>query len=339
MRFFDIGANLSHSAFAQDLPQTLERARQAEGERIGVPGTTGDEIMGAARIAQGVDLHATAGVHPHHARDGGPQTIPALRSLAAHPRIVAIGECGLDFNRNYSPHPDQERWFVAQLELGLFLDKPLFLHSRDAPPRFYEILKHHRVKRAVAHCFTGERDELRAYLELDLYIGITGWICDERPGRHLLELAKPSPSPSRAATSPPFCRISRARWRARSAARSRSSPPTPRATPAGFSACMNLVQLLLRSARWLPERPALALGPTPVRSYRQMAARVSQLSSGLSGRLGLKRGDRVALAMKNCPEFYEVLFACWHAGMTAVPMNAKLHPRELAYILENSGAR
>src|ERR1043166_3378837 len=215
MRFFDIGANLSHSAFAQDLPQTLERARQAEVERIVVTGTTVDESMAAARIAEEFDLHATAGVHPHHARDCGPQTIPALRSLAAppppgltpphapdfgpqtipalrslaaHPRIVAIGECGLDFNRNYSPHPDQERWFVAQLELGLSLDKPLFLHSRDAHPRFYEILKHHRVKRAVAHCFTGERDELRAYLELDLYIGITGWICDERRGRHLLEL-------------------------------------------------------------------------------------------------------------------------------------------------------
>ncbi|HJY78648.1 MAG TPA: TatD family hydrolase, partial [Burkholderiales bacterium] len=69
----------------------------------------------------------------------------------------------------------------------------LFLHSRDAHPRFYEILKHHRVKRAVAHCFTGERDELRAYLELDLYIGITGWICDERRGRHLLELVKEIP--------------------------------------------------------------------------------------------------------------------------------------------------
>ena len=193
MRFFDIGANLSHSAFAQDLPQTLERARQAEVERIVVTGTTVDESMAAARIAEEFDLHATAGVHPHHARDCGPQTIPALRSLAAHPRIVAIGECGLDFNRNYSPHPDQERWFVAQLELGLSLDKPLFLHSRDAHPRFYEILKHHRVKRAVAHCFTGERDELRAYLELDLYIGITGWICDERRGRHLLELVKQIP--------------------------------------------------------------------------------------------------------------------------------------------------
>jgi len=102
---------------------------------------------------------------------------------------------------------------------------------------------------------------------------------------------------------------------------------------------MNLVQLLLRSARWLPERPALALGATPVRSYRQTAQRVSRLSTGLKDKLGLKPGDRVALAMKNCPEFYEVLFACWHAGMTAVPMNAKLHAKEFAYILGNSGAK
>jgi long-chain acyl-CoA synthetase len=102
---------------------------------------------------------------------------------------------------------------------------------------------------------------------------------------------------------------------------------------------MNLVHLLLRSARWLPERPALAVGSTPVRSYREMAVRISRFSSGLKAKLGLKRGDRVALAMTNCPEFYEVLFACWHAGITAVPMNAKLHPKEFAYILENCGAK
>jgi long-chain acyl-CoA synthetase len=102
---------------------------------------------------------------------------------------------------------------------------------------------------------------------------------------------------------------------------------------------MNLVHLLLRSARWLPERPALAVGKTPLRSYGGMALRVSRLSSGLKEKLHLRAGDRVALAMKNCPEFYEVLFACWHAGMTAVPMNAKLHPKEFAYILDNCGAR
>ena len=102
---------------------------------------------------------------------------------------------------------------------------------------------------------------------------------------------------------------------------------------------MNLVQLLLRSARSLPERPALAIGKRPVRTYREMASRVARLSSGILKKLSLQRGDRVALAMRNCPEFYEVLFACWHAGLTAVPMNAKLHAKEFAYILENSGAK
>jgi long-chain acyl-CoA synthetase len=102
---------------------------------------------------------------------------------------------------------------------------------------------------------------------------------------------------------------------------------------------MNLAHLLLRSARWLPERPALALGGRAVRTYREMAARVSRLSAGLGGKLGLRAGDRVGIAMKNCPEYYEVMFACWHAGLVAVPMNAKLHPKEFAYILENSGAK
>src|SRR2546423_7510316 len=142
----DIGANLTHSAFESDLPQVVARARDAGVASVVVTGTAVDESMAAIRVAEQFDFHATAGVHPHHARDCGPQTIPALRELAKHPRVVAIGECGLDFNRNYSPHPDQEKWFVAQLELGLSLKKPLFLHSRDAHPRFYEILKHHNVK-------------------------------------------------------------------------------------------------------------------------------------------------------------------------------------------------
>jgi TatD DNase family protein len=185
----DIGANLTHPAFRDDLDAVLARARQAGVETIVVTGTTVED----SRQASALGLPFTVGVHPHHARDCGPETIPQLKSLAGNPHCVAIGECGLDFNRNYSPHPDQEKWFVAQLELGLSLAKPLFLHSRDAHPRFAEILKSHGVKRAVAHCFTGEREELRAYLDLGLYIGITGWICDERRGKHLLELVKEIP--------------------------------------------------------------------------------------------------------------------------------------------------
>ncbi|HEU4645505.1 MAG TPA: long-chain fatty acid--CoA ligase [Burkholderiales bacterium] len=101
---------------------------------------------------------------------------------------------------------------------------------------------------------------------------------------------------------------------------------------------MNLAQLLHASARRLPQAPALARGARTVASYGELSERVARLAGGLLRR-GFARGDRVGLAMKNCPEYYEILFACWHAGLAAVPINAKLHAREFAYILENSGAR
>jgi len=160
-----------------------------------VTGTSVQESTAALALVKSSDkLYCTAGVHPHNARECDATTIPALRVLAQQPRVVAIGECGLDFNRNYSPHPDQEKWFVAQLELAIELKKPLFLHSRDAFPRFGEILARFKPAKAVAHCFTGEKAELHAYLDLDLYIGVTGWICDERRGRNLLELMKEIPA-------------------------------------------------------------------------------------------------------------------------------------------------
>ncbi len=193
MRLADIGANLAHASFREDFGAVLARARAAGVDTIVVTGTSLAESGHAAEIAAAHGLYATAGVHPHNARDCNAQTIPALRELVKHPKVVAIGECGLDFNRNYSPHPDQEKWFVAQLELAAELGKPLFLHSRDAHPRFAEILRNLRVGKAVAHCFTGTAEELRAYLDLGLHIGITGWICDERRGAHLVPLMKEIP--------------------------------------------------------------------------------------------------------------------------------------------------
>jgi len=139
-------------------------------------------------------LYATAGVHPHDGRNATEQTIPELRKLAAQDEVVAIGECGLDFNRDFSPRPDQEKWFEAQVALAEELQMPLFLHERDAHERFCDILKRARKSvPAVIHCFTGTKAELNAYLELGLHIGITGWICDERRGMHLRELVKQIP--------------------------------------------------------------------------------------------------------------------------------------------------
>ena len=195
----DIGANLTHESFRDDLPEVLARASAAGVGTIFVTGTSVAVSRAAQALAAGHEnLYCTAGVHPHDAAHCDADTIPALRALLDLPKVKALGECGLDFNRNYSPHPDQEKWFAAQLELGCELGKPLFLHSRDAHPRFADILRNHRrgsgLPPAVAHCFTGERDELHAYLDLDLYIGITGWICDERRGAHLLRLVRDIPA-------------------------------------------------------------------------------------------------------------------------------------------------
>ena len=185
----DIGANLTHPAFRDDLAEVLQRACAAGVTTIIATGTSVEET----RKALALGLITTAGVHPHHARDCNDGTIGEIRQLARNPHVVAIGECGLDFNRNYSPHPDQEKWFLKQVELSFEIGKPLFLHSRDAFPKFFEILKSSKARAAVAHCFTGHREELHAYLDLGLHIGITGWICDERRGRHLLELVRDIP--------------------------------------------------------------------------------------------------------------------------------------------------
>jgi len=100
---------------------------------------------------------------------------------------------------------------------------------------------------------------------------------------------------------------------------------------------VNLAQLLVRSAHAWPDLPALALGEQGVCSYAELAARVARLAAGLARRCA--PGARVALVMKNCPQYVELLFGCWHAGLCAVPVNAKLHPRELEFILDDSGAR
>jgi TatD DNase family protein len=135
-------------------------------------------------------LYSTAGVHPHHASDYSDSSHEAIRGLLAREPVVAVGECGLDYFRNFSPREAQRDAFERQLSLAVDSGLPVFLHQRDAHADFVEILRPvlPRLSRAVAHCFTGQRDELRELLDLGLYIGITGWICDERRGHHLQDI-------------------------------------------------------------------------------------------------------------------------------------------------------
>lgn len=193
----DIGANLTHDSFDRDRDEVVERATAAGLTRIIVTGTSVTDSQHAAALARRYPdtLYATAGVHPHHAKTFDVNSANQLAALAAQPQVVAIGETGLDFFRNYSTPAEQIYAFEAQLGLAARLELPVFLHQRDAHDRFMEILQPARAELlgGVAHCFTGDADELAEYLALDLYIGITGWICDERRGQHLKGLVSHIP--------------------------------------------------------------------------------------------------------------------------------------------------
>ena len=197
MELVDIGVNLTHASFRRDLDAAIERARAVGVSRMVVTGTSVAASESARQLALRYPgtLYATAGVHPHDARHWDETTLPHLRELALTPEIVALGEMGLDFNRDFSPRPEQERVFEAQLELAAELGLPVFMHERDARPRFVQILGawRDRLGPAVIHCFTGTAEDLAAYRDLDLHIGITGWICDERRGLHLRELVRRIP--------------------------------------------------------------------------------------------------------------------------------------------------
>ncbi len=198
----DIGVNFTNQRFERDRPDVLERAAAAGVEACVVTGTSVEESRAALQLCLDTptdpcQLYCTAGVHPHQARHYDTATGDILRALIArHPgTVVAVGETGLDFNRNFSPREDQQRAFAAQLELAADTGLPLFLHERDAVDTQLQMLRERidSLPAAVIHCFTGDRSALFAYLELGLHVGITGWICDERRGGALRELVADIP--------------------------------------------------------------------------------------------------------------------------------------------------
>jgi len=190
MELIDVGVNLAHESFRGDLTEVLRRAEEANVVHMVITGTSAEKSRSAAELARAHGKSSTAGVHPHDASSFDEPTCATLRELAAREEVVAIGECGLDYNRDFSPRPAQREAFAAQLRLAAELGLPVFLHERDAHEDFVAILREHRssLPAAVVHCFTGSGEALDAYLALDCHVGITGWICDERRGLHLREL-------------------------------------------------------------------------------------------------------------------------------------------------------
>ena len=197
MELVDIGCNLTHDSFDSDREEVIENARIAGVTQMVITGASDSGSQQAYELAcsKPGQLFATAGVHPHHASDYTDETDALLRMLCEKSEVVAAGETGLDYFRDISPRDEQQKAFESQLQIGADSGLPVFLHLRDAHDDFHSILKPFRdqLSDVVVHCFTGNRDELRVYLDLDCHIGITGWICDERRGSHMKEFMSDIP--------------------------------------------------------------------------------------------------------------------------------------------------
>lgn len=194
MQYIDIGINLTHRQFQADREVVLKRAEENGVWPLIITGTSVRASRQAAEYAKNYPdkLYSTAGVHPHDAKSCDEYTIGQLKKLCQLPQVVAVGECGLDYDRDFSPREVQRKWFEQQILLAEELNLPLFLHERAAFHDFHEILSKHpdACRRSVVHCFTGTRKELESYLQLGCYIGITGWVCDERRGEGLRNIVK-----------------------------------------------------------------------------------------------------------------------------------------------------
>lgn len=193
-RMIDIGLNLTSRQFEKDKYEVVARAEAKGVVPLIITGTSIKESRKAADLCEKMPgkLYSTAGVHPHDAKTCTETTLAELEKLAGKKQVVAIGECGLDYDRDFSPRDVQRKWFEEQIKLAERLDMPLFLHERAAFKDFKKIMESHReiCKKSVVHCFTGDGAELGAYLKLGCYIGITGWICDEQRGGHLRSLIR-----------------------------------------------------------------------------------------------------------------------------------------------------
>lgn len=179
--WFDAGVNLFSQQFDEDRNEVVDRAQAAGvAQLLLISSDLAETIANLDYCQQHSGLMTTAGVHPHQAAAVSDDWLSQLTAFLKHSEVAAIGECGLDFNRMFSPQEQQVRVFSAQLSLAKQLQKAVYLHERDAFSTQLALLKEYGINHGIAHCFTGDAAQLKAYLDLGLYIGITGWLCDER---------------------------------------------------------------------------------------------------------------------------------------------------------------
>ena len=186
---FDIGANLTSSHFSDDLDSVLDESFEAGVKKICITSSNLQDVRNAKKLTErNKNLYYSVGFHPHNAKDFKIEFLKDMSIYLDDPKAICLGEMGLDFNRNFSSKEEQILCFESQLSLANSINKPLFLHQRDAHEEFLSILDNYKFnQKLIVHCFTGNLSELEDYLKRDFYIGITGWVCDLKRGLDLRE--------------------------------------------------------------------------------------------------------------------------------------------------------
>lgn len=204
MSLIDGGANLTNKKFTPHLDFVIARATASGVKRMVVTGLKENGCIAAIVMAKTRKniIHVALGIHPHFVKDDwNDKTIEFLEDSLQDDsnEIVAVGECGLDFNKNYSPRDLQETAFKKQVELAVRYRKPLLVHDRDAHQNVLDILKEFdsSLSAVVIHCFTGTADQIKAYVERGYYIGVTGYLCKEKYGGPLREAIQDGTLPLR----------------------------------------------------------------------------------------------------------------------------------------------
>lgn len=183
INYYDIGLNLFSRSFPQ--PEKIIRDAAADGICCILTGSEARENRLVNDFVKNHEAYGTAGIHPHVADSATEADIAEIRRiLTANPKVVAVGETGLDYDRMFSKKENQLHFFQELIHLAEELHKPMFLHERDAADNFLACFTGHEdlCRRSVVHCYTGDKETLRRMLDMGFYIGITGWICDERRG-------------------------------------------------------------------------------------------------------------------------------------------------------------
>ena len=189
--------NLTHDSFDHDLFDVIEEAQNEGIEYFFTPSSSKLDIEKIFYATEKIsNLYVGVGIHPHHASEINLQTADEFKAYAMHKKVVAIGEIGLDYFRNFQSPSIQKKCFDLFLGIATDIHKPVFLHHREAFNDFYPMVKNAlpNLPQSIVHCFTGTKDELKAFLDLGLYIGITGWICDPKRGMDVRGLLKYIPT-------------------------------------------------------------------------------------------------------------------------------------------------